>query len=102
MSEDLPEAVRKLLETLNQKAQKLGRTAFITHIDGQKLCGKGYETEIWVHGDIDEILEAATALLVPALQSLGELENWVTGKHFGDFDPEVVCILEKARKVLTK
>lgn len=40
--------------------------------------------------------------LKEAVQALVELENWVTGKHLGDFDPELVCILEKARKVLGK
>lgn len=43
--------------SVREKAFKLGRTAFITHIDGQKLCGKGYETKIWVQQDIEELLK---------------------------------------------
>jgi len=45
--------------SLKEKASKLGRKAFITHIDGTKLLGKGYETTIWVQGDIDELIEGA-------------------------------------------
>jgi hypothetical protein len=43
-------------EDLKKKVEKLGRKAFITYIDGQKLCGEGYETKIWVQRDIETIL----------------------------------------------
>lgn len=35
-------------------------------------------------------------------KQLSELEDWIIGKHWGDFDPELVFILEKIRKVLGK
>jgi thiamine pyrophosphate-dependent acetolactate synthase large subunit-like protein len=47
------------MQKLEEKAKKLGRKAFITHVDGAKLLGEGYETTIWVQCDIDELLEAA-------------------------------------------
>ena len=34
--------------------------------------------------------------------TIGELVNLIEGKHWGDFDPELVCILEKVRRVLKK
>lgn len=37
------------------KAEAIGRTAFITHVDGKKLAGKGYEAKIWFQRDIDEL-----------------------------------------------
>jgi hypothetical protein len=44
---------------LEEKAKTLGRKAFITHIDGEKLLGKGYETTIWVQRDIEMLLAEA-------------------------------------------
>lgn len=85
---------------------------------GQRLEMKHHQDERqrppsnpWlIHSDRKWVsVETVTALLVKvsevkteAVQLLGKLENWATRKHFGDFDPELVFILEKVRKVLDK
>ncbi len=59
-----------LEERLKQKVMKIGRKAFITHIDGEKLIGDGYETQIWVQRDIDAIIEYVLAIVKEEKQKL--------------------------------
>ena len=57
----------------------------------------------WVSGeDVTALLVKVSEVNTEAVQLLGKLEDWATRKHFGDFDPELVFILEKMRKVLDK
>jgi len=46
---------------LREKMDKKGRKAFITHIDGQKLAGKDYETTIWVYQDTEQFIKMVEA-----------------------------------------
>ena len=69
---------------LKEKAGKLGRKAFVTHVDGTKLAGKGYETKIWVQRDIDELIEGAQKEmdeLKQKLQSKNLLEKLAELEH---------------------
>jgi len=43
---------------IDEETKRLERKAFVTHIDGQKLYGEGYEIVIWFRQDIDAIIDA--------------------------------------------
>lgn len=96
-------SIEELQKTLDKKAKT------VWELECEHCIWKGHTLEDpnpdveWVpREDVTALLVKVSEVKTEAVQLLGKLENWATRKHFGDFDPELVFILEKVRKVLDK
>ena len=96
MTEDLQKAIEQKSKYVNQIRVWVDEAA-------SKEGFKVRANTKWVSvEDVTALLVKVSEVNTEAVQLLAKLEDWATRKHFGDFDPELVFILEKMRKVLDK